>query len=147
MATPGLVSPETVQLAEESYRRCAKEAFFQAFYKRFVNSDPAIPPKFANTDFDRQNKLLQHGIGLLFVYARRRNPVILDRISDRHGPADLNIEPRFYPLFADALVATVAEFDPQYTPEIGQAWREAMEPGIRFMTARFGRASGEGAEA
>jgi hemoglobin-like flavoprotein len=147
MATPGLVAPETVQLAEESYRRCAKEAFFQAFYKRFVASDPAIPPKFANTDFERQHKLLQHGIGLLFVYARRRNPVILDRISDRHGPADLNIEPRLYAFFTESLLATVQEFDPQYTPEIGQAWREAMEPGTRFMTARFDRASGGGGEA
>jgi hemoglobin-like flavoprotein len=147
MATPGLVSPETVQLAEESYRRCANEAFFQAFYKRFVDSDPAIPPKFARTDFQRQHKLLQHGIGLLFVYARRRNPVILDRISDRHGPADLNIEPRLYTFFGDSLLATVEAFDPQYTPEIGQAWRDAIEPGIRFMTARFGRASMGGAEA
>jgi hemoglobin-like flavoprotein len=147
MPTPGLVSPETVQLAEESYRRCANEAFFQAFYKRFVNSDPAIPPKFAKTDFERQNKLLQHGIGLLFVYARRRNPVILDRISDRHGPADLNIEPRLYSFFADSLMATVEEFDPRYSAEIGAAWREAMEPGIRFMTARFDRAATGGATA
>src|SRR5687768_5271829 len=46
---------EQVQIAEESYRRCQGEQFFQAFYRRLLASDPSIPPKFAETDFDRQN--------------------------------------------------------------------------------------------
>ena len=140
MPAPGSVPPETVQTVEDSYRRCSQETFLPAFYSRFLASDPSIPPRFAGTDFSRQNKLLQHGIGLLFIYAKRRNPAILDRIADRHGPADLHIEPRLYQLFADTLIETVREFDPQCTPAIEEAWRAALAPGIAFMIARSGQA-------
>jgi len=129
------VPAETVQVAEESYRRCSQEAFFRAFYQRLLASHPAIAPKFAKTDFERQNKLLQHGIGLLMIFAKRQNPALLERIAVRHGPKDLDIAPAFYPFFVDSLIATVKEFDPQASPEVEQAWRLAMAPGVAFMIA------------
>lgn len=127
---------EQVQVAEESYRRCQGEPFFQAFYRRLLAAEPSIPGKFAGTDFDRQNKLLQHGFGLLFIFAKRPNPMLLDRIAERHGPADLDVRPSLYPHFVEALVASVAEHDPSYDAEVGAAWRAAVAPGIAFMQAR-----------
>ena len=85
----------------------------------------------------RQNKLLQHGIGLLFIYAKRANPAILERIATRHAQADLSIAPALYSTFVDSLVATVKEFDPGCGPELEAAWRQAVAPGIAFMTGRF----------
>jgi len=122
-----------VLIAEESYLRVRSEAFFQAFYKRFLASDPVIPEKFSATDFTRQNQLLQHGIGLLLSFARRRNPALLARIADRHGAHDLDIAPHLYAKFVDSLVDTVREMDASCTPDVEAAWRIALAPGIDHM--------------
>lgn len=136
---PSSVPPGTIHIAEESYRRCQAEAFFRAFYDRFLASDEKVRAKFANTDFTRQIKLLQHSIGLLFVYAKRRNPSILERIAARHGRDDVDVPPDLYPLFVESLMATVKAFDPHYGAEVEQAWRMAIAPGIEFMSGWYTR--------
>jgi hemoglobin-like flavoprotein len=127
-----------VELAEESYRRCSSvPGFFAALYELLLASDPRIPPMFAATRFERQNKLLQHGLGVLLIYAKRPNPVLLDRIAQRHSRADVNVPPELYPRFVEALVRAVERFDPQYRPEVADSWRRAMEPGIAYMQSRY----------
>lgn len=138
MASPDVLSAETIQLAEESLRRCASEQFFQAFYKRLLQSDAATRAKFAHTDFDRQNKLLQHGLGLLFTFAKHRNPVLLERIATRHNKQDLDIPPAQYAHFEESLLQTVREFDPEWGPALEDAWHRAIAPGIAFMAAQHG---------
>ena len=103
------------------------------FYKAFLASDPAIPVLFAQTDFNRQQRLLQHALGLLMSFARRPNPHLLERIAARHGPAELNIQPEQYPLFMGAILAAVRTHDPDCSPEIEEAWQAALGPGIDYM--------------
>jgi hemoglobin-like flavoprotein len=143
MATDTQVPLETVQIAEDSYRRCGQEAFFEVFYGKLLAADPTVRAKFAHTDFARQYKALQHGLGLLMIFAKRKNPVLLERIAGRHGSADLDISPSLYPLFLDSLVATVKEFDPQFSPQIEDAWRRAVAPGVEFMSAHHTPATGQ----
>jgi len=137
LASPAIVPPELIQIAEDSLKRIQGEAFFQAFYRRLLGSNPAFPPMFAKTDFQRQHKLLQHGLGLLLIFAKRRNPSLLARIADRHSGHDLNILPAHYPNFVDSLVATAREFDPQFSPAIEEAWRRSVAPGITFMSDQY----------
>jgi len=108
------------------------------FYEAFLASDPAIPPLFARTDFDRQKRLLQHALGLLLSFARRPNPNLLERLAERHGPADLNIPAEYYQLWVTAVLVAVQKHDLQFSDEIGEAWQAALAPGIRYME-RFGR--------
>jgi hemoglobin-like flavoprotein len=122
-----------IQVAEESYRRCQGDPFFQAFYRRLLSTDASIRAKFARTDFERQNKLLQHGIGLLLIFAKRPNPALLQRIAERHGARDLDIPPALYPHFVESLVATVRQFDASCDGHVEAAWRTALRPGIDFM--------------
>lgn len=136
MAASEAPTAETIALAEESLRRCASDAFFQAFYKRLLKSDAATRAKFAQTDFERQNKLLQHGLGLLFTFAKRRNPALLERIAMRHSKADLDIPPAHYAHFEESLVLTVREFDPHCSAEVEDAWHRSIAPGIAFMAAQ-----------
>lgn len=50
-----------LEVAPASYGRCQRAPeFFRTFYNRFLASDHAIPPMFAQTRFDRQDRLLQH---------------------------------------------------------------------------------------
>jgi len=135
MSPASPVPPEAVQIAEDSYRRCGQDHFFPAFYQRLLKSHPAIAPKFAKTDFQKQHKLLQHGIGLLLIFAKRQNPALLERIAGRHAPHDLDIGPELYPFFVDSLLATVRQFDPQVNAEVEDAWRQALAPGIAFLIA------------
>jgi hemoglobin-like flavoprotein len=127
-----------VELAEESYHRCTgAPGFFPALYELLLASDARIPPMFAETKFERQHKLLQHGLGILLIYAKRPNPALLERIATRHSRSDVGVAPDLYPRFVDALVQAVERFDPEYRPEVADAWRRATEPGIAFMQAKY----------
>ena len=136
---------DPVEITRASYTRCLEAGdFLHAFYRHFFNACPPAEPLFAHTDFTKQAKLLQHAIGLLLLFPTRslREPTVLTRLGERHGPAGLAIDPSWYPLFLESLVRTAGEFDPEFTPEIGAAWREALKPGIAYMQ-RFGhRVSG-----
>ncbi len=131
------VPPEIIGLTEDSYRRCQQDGFFEAFYARLLASDPQIAKMFANTDWTRQRKVLQHSLGLLLAYGRPGNGKILDRIAARHGRGDLNIAPRYYPFFADAIVATVRDFDPQFNKDVEEAWRRSLEPGLNYLASFY----------
>lgn len=131
----GQPTARQLELAQQSYDRCQQAPeFFRAFYEAFLESDPRIPPYFAETRFDRQHRLLQHGLGLLLSYAKRANPHLLDRIAARHGSGDLDIPPGLYPFFVDSLVETARTHDPRFNGETESAWRAALEPGLRYMT-------------
>ena len=126
------------RIAQESYSRCLRSPrFFASFYERLLASDPSIPPMFAKTEFPKQHKLLQHGLGLLLSYANRIDDSLLERIAARHSSSGLNVPPALYPLFTESLLATVRELDAKCSPEIEQAWREALEPGLAFMQSRY----------
>ena len=140
MTVPGAPPAKHVEIAQESYRRCEGEAFFVSFYRRLLASHASIPPMFEKTDFKRQHKLLQHALGLLLSYARRPNPALLERIGLRHARGDLDVEPTLYPYFVDSIIGAVREFDSQCDPEVEQAWRAALAPGIGFMTSLYGGA-------
>ncbi len=133
MALP-TVAEHHLERAQASYARCQRAPeFFRAFYNRFLASDPAIPAAFAHTRFDKQDKLLQHGISLLLIYARRPNPNLLERLAQRHGSGGLDVSPRLYGVFMESLLNTVHEFDPEYDTDLAAAWRAALAPGIAFL--------------
>lgn len=145
MAAIDALPTETIQLAEESLRRCAGDAFFQAFYRRLLSVDAATREKFAQTDFSRQNKVLQHGLGLLFTYAKHGNPALLDRIAARHDQRDLDVAPSYYPHFVESLLHSVQEFDPKFSAEVADAWKRSMSPGIAFIAERYVAPATDGA--
>jgi hemoglobin-like flavoprotein len=126
------------RIAQESYSRCLRSPrFFADFYERLLASDPAVPPMFADTEFPKQYKLLQHGLGLLLSYANRTDDSLLERIAARHSSSGIGVAPEQYALFIDSLLATVRDLDPKCDAEVEQAWREALEPGIAFMKSRY----------
>ena len=129
---------DQLKLVEESYARCFESpGFLDTFYQHLLESSPAIPPMFSQTDFERQHKVLQHGLGILMIYAKRKNPALLQRIADRHDRNDVNVDPSLYPLFVESLVTAVREHDSEVSPDIEDAWRAAIAPGIEFMKDQY----------
>ncbi len=125
-------------VAQDSYARCCdRPGFFDAFYQNLLGSSPEIPPMFAKTDFERQHKLLRHSLGVLLIYAKRNNPALLERVAVRHSREDVNVDPSLYPHFVESLVQAVRECDPECCPEVEEAWRASIEPGIEFMKSKY----------
>lgn len=63
--------------------------------------------------------------------------LLLRRVAERHSRRDLDIDPSMYPAFVDSLMTTSTDFDPLFTPDVERAWREAMAPGIGYMTSKY----------
>jgi hemoglobin-like flavoprotein len=61
----------------------------------------------------------------------------LGELAERHSSRDLNIGAEFYDYWLDSLLATVKEFDPEYAPEVEDAWERVMGVGIRFLLSRY----------
>lgn len=126
-------------LAKASYDRCCRAPdFLQAFYRNFLAACPEAVPRFANTDFDLQVKLLRHAVGLLLIFPTQpiREPTLLARLAERHSRRDLDIPPDMYRPFLESLIHTVKQFDGECTPAVEAAWRETVGPGIAYMTSK-----------
>lgn len=136
---------ETVRVAKASFDRCTRATDFPAdFYRRFFDACPEAKPYFAKTDFRRQVKLLRDAIGLLLIApfltgggGAETGPTLLAKMAERHSRRGLNIEPRFYPPFVESLITTVQDSDPEYSPEVERAWRDAIAKGVAYMQSRY----------
>ena len=134
-----MVDKAVTALAKASYDRCcAAPDFLQAFYRNFLAACPEAAPKFANTDFERQTRLLRHAIGLLLIFPTQppTEPPLLARIAERHSRRDLDVDPAFYRPFIESLIATLKQYDGEYTPAIEAAWRETVAPGVEYMKSK-----------
>lgn len=144
-------------VARDSYRRCTRQpdfepAFFSRFYDEFHRRCPAAKPlfeAFGPAQWQRQRQMLTEAVLLLFAFAQQRDggrePNLLSRIADSHP----NVPPRFYPMFQDALVATVCgdpanglqAFDPQCRHDeqrqlLSHYWHDALTPGMGYLRRR-----------
>ena len=112
--------------------------FFESFYRNFFTACPEAAPRFAATDFERQNKLLRHALGLLLIFPKQpaTEPTLLTRVAERHSRRDLNVPPSLYPPFVDSLIATVRQYDPAFTSEVEDAWRRTVAKGVEYMISK-----------
>ncbi|OLC49816.1 MAG: hypothetical protein AUH80_00570 [Chloroflexi bacterium 13_1_40CM_4_65_16] len=127
-------------MAKASYERCcADSGFFRAFYDDFFARCPEAKPRFAGTDFQRQNKLLRHAFSLLLIFPNqlRAEPSVLARVAERHSRRDLDIPLALYGPFLESLIATVGRSDPEFSPAVERAWRDTLAPGVAYMQAKY----------
>ena len=109
----------------------AGEAFFMRFYEIFLES-PRVRMMFAKTDMARQVTMLRHSMyELVTFYVTGTLTESLRHVAHLHQR--LAISSDLYDRWLDALIATVAEFDPEYDELIEDAWRLALIPGITYM--------------
>ncbi len=54
-------------------------------------------------------------------------------------PEFFSVPPSLYPPFVDSLIATVRQYDPDFTPEVEEAWRRTVDKGVQYMIARYDR--------
>lgn len=135
------MDPRVVQQARDSLSRCSRDPeFLDRFYQLFMDSSPDVREKFAQTDFDRQKKVLSDSLFLMLTAAGTTSGlarVQLEKLAKRHSRNDLDVKPEWYSLWLDTLMKTVAEFDPEYSDQIDAAWRESMKDSIEVLVAGY----------
>jgi hemoglobin-like flavoprotein len=133
--------PEEIQAARDSLSRCVKNpAFLDRFYQLFVDSSAEIRKKFENTDFTRQKRVLQDSLFLMLVSAGTSSGPAhaeLSKLGERHSRGQLGIKPEWYDVWLRCLLQAIAEHDPEYRPELSDAWRNSLRDGIAFLSSRY----------
>ncbi len=146
-------TPDLEQLFNESYERVVGlrdprlggDRFFDRFYELFIASSEEVREKFANTDMERQRRMLKQSLVYLINYYGSNNvDEFLLRIARRHSHADLDIRPGLYDLWLEKLLETVAEFDRHFDDDVARGWRLVLGPGIAYMRSMY-REPGSGA--
>ena len=125
-------------LVMQSYGRCCRASnFFDTFYRFFLSSSPEIRAKFANTDMPAQQLLLRQGIMNIVLYARGMPDTKLKAIGCSHARKALNINPGLYKYWADALLETIREHDPEADQDTLKAWNEIIDQGIAVIVKEY----------
>ena len=125
-----------------SLSRCLLDnAFLRDFYHLLMASSAAVREKFKNTDFPRQTRVLADSLYIMAVASESKEDAVawreLDRLADLHSRSQLDIRPDFYVTWLDCLVKAASQHDPEFSPEVGEAWRKALTPGIEHLSSRY----------
>ncbi|WP_207063641.1 hypothetical protein [Motiliproteus sp. SC1-56] len=118
---------------QASFQRCAENpAFIDDFYAFFVGMSPAVAAAFAHTDMDQQAVMLRASLELILPgdeHGARQQ--VLGRLARLHGPDGVNIPPRLYDYWLEALLDTLAVHDPDYNPALEAIWRRVLVEGVK----------------
>ncbi len=125
---------------EASYDRCLEnDAFYDTFYDKFLAKSEEIPPLFAETDFRKQKQMIRMSVRMMVRLGagEEGTKVAIRNLGESHSRRHHNIRAGLYDLWLDALCESIAECDPEYTPELEQLWRDTMRAGIEMMIAMY----------
>jgi len=133
------------ELFLQSYHRCvASEAFIPAFYECFLGASEEISNKFRFTNFEKQDKMLRLSLEACAAATDNESEALREirkqsRTHDRHH---LNIEPRFYDIWLETIIATARDFDDHWTDEVEAAWRRPLSHVMQYIFGNTKRRRG-----
>ena len=130
------------ELFKGSLRRCLDAPdFLVRFYELFLNSSPEVRAKFEKTDFEKQRRALRDSFFVLEMIGESTPDAptwkALKKLAVTHDRQHMDVQPELYDLWLECLLKSVAEHDPQYSAEVGLAWRIQLKDGIEYMRAAW----------
>ena len=130
-----------IQDVKLSYQRCCErgEEFFDSFYANLVDRETAIGQLFADTDMQKQNELIEVGIGHLIAFAEGDEQAerSIREIGRTHSRHYINVRPEYYPLWVESLMKAAKEHDPQFNATLETQWRNTLAPGIALIVSLY----------
>ena len=118
------------------------DALARRFYARLFATYPQVRPMFRTTDFAEQRRKLMASIAAVVALVDRPEELgpLLATLGRQHHA--LGVQPRHYEYVAASMLAAMAdECGAAWTPELAQAWDEA----LHVVAARM-FAAGEGSD-
>ena len=133
---------DPVETFRDSLKRClAAPDFLLDFYGLFMDSSDEVREKFAETDFNRQTRVLADSLWAMSVAAQGKagSPAwgSLPRLGDMHSRENLDIRPELYDDWLDCLLEAARRHDASFSPGVERAWRETLAVGIALMRSRY----------
>ena len=128
------------ELFRESLARCRdRDDFLDRFYDRFMASSEEVRAKFLDTDFDLQKQKLMGALNMAADVVDGNASAMreLHERAESHSHHQLDIKPHLYDLWLDTLLATAAECDPGFSPEVESAWRAVLGHIIAYMQLHY----------
>jgi hypothetical protein len=61
----------------------------------------------------------------------------LGRLGDAHSRQGLDIRPDLYASWLECLVGAARQYDAEFSPDIEEAWRTSLAPGIEHLRSRY----------
>jgi len=120
-----------------SYLRCIENSnFIYRFYEIFLSKDENIKSMFAHVDFDKQTKLLRHGLLSMITYLDQESSAgkfTFDRLRETHGTGGMDIKPEQYSIWKESMLQTIEEIDTEFNAEIKSNWIEVLDTCIRMI--------------
>jgi hypothetical protein len=128
------------ELMQQSLNRCGpNENFVDRFYETFLASSPAIRKKFAQTDWDRQLRMMT--VSLLHMTKPNRiwdlSDEALRNLAIKHGAHGEAIPAWMYDNWLASLLSAAKQCDPEFDSETENAWLQTLAKGIAFMKANY----------
>lgn len=116
-----------VELFHHSLVRCTSGGRFgRAFYRELFNSSAEIARHFRGLDMERQERLFESTLFICFQYAQ--NDPLAERFVAYLQEKHIGFPSRYYTLWMDALIRTVAKLDREFNTDIKRAWYYVMLP-------------------
>lgn len=137
---------EDLKTVRASYGRIiGRRGFTERFYELFLASRPEIAKMFETTDFKKQREKLTKAISMsiLFPYGDEISIDALNRIRESHNHQHMDIKPEYYIHWANSLVATIAEFDPQFNDEVEDCWRRSIQTSLKHIKEGYSNRSND----
>ncbi|TDX99644.1 globin [Thiohalophilus thiocyanatoxydans] len=141
MSAGNTASGDSYDDLHQSYGRCLHNGgFIERFYDVFLESHPEVKNAFANTDFNRQRRLLRRTLSNSIMFAAgseivKREVDKMAEIHSRHGHAP--VQPHLYDYWLNSLLTAIREHDPQFNPQLEGRWREAMGQIIGHFSRKY----------
>ena len=129
-----------VSRAKESLARCLKDAaFLDRFYDGFLASSPEVRAKLQHMNRSYQIVMLKSSLHIMMAMTSGgmgQQQAMID-LAEVHSRRARDIKPELYAFWLEAMIDAVRKTDPAFGPEVEQAWRVALQPGIDYMIARY----------
>ncbi len=125
---PAVSASLPIELLEQSFEKIKPhaDAFATSFYANLFDAYPELKPLFANVDMVKQQKKLLNALVLVVENLRNQEALgeVLQALGARH--VGYGTIPQQYPAVGQALLkALEQQLQPEWTPELKQAWIDA----------------------
>lgn len=125
-----------VNRVKQSYGRAlGNHDLMSDFYSRLMASHPGIARMFESIDMEQQQAVLKQSLSMAILFPRGNIIAThaMQRIRGSHARDRLDIRPEYYDYWVDALIDTLAESDPEFSPALEQQWRDVLGHTIAFI--------------
>ena len=125
-----------IEEVKKSFARCSSnDDIINKFYSLFLDSHPNIRPRFDNSNFESQKKLLLQGLDLTIMFAsdEQVGKIGINRIKKSHSKSGFDIPPALYPYWKVSFLQTISELDPEFNNELKEQWDMVLQKAIDYI--------------